>query len=371
MTSFCQGTNRRQFLKAGLASGAVAVLASRLVRAAKAAAPVNPGPAAAAGTPAKVALTNGDNRTDNIVRALKSIEKEIAASIGNRRVIIKPNNVSTTAQLAATHVEALIGILDFLKSINKLDNVVIAESATAPTMQGFQNFGYTTLVDKYKVKLVDLDQEKFQTIMAFNETDAMPHPVRVASMLANQEDNYIISACMLKTHNYAVATMGIKNIILGSALKLPSLNAGRGGRGGRGGGGGGSDKPTLHGGGSHGININLAMLAPMLHPSLTVIDGFDGMEGNGPMSGTKVDHRVCVASTDYLAADTVGAALMGINPMDIGYLSYLASAKVGESHMSKMEILGGSVEKLAKKYQLGPSAQTQMQWKNAARVTPA
>jgi uncharacterized protein (DUF362 family) len=366
MTSFCQGTNRRQFLKTGLASGAAAVIASRLLRAAKAAAPASPVPAPAAGAPTKVALTNGDNRTDNVVRALKSIEKEIAASIGNRRVVIKPNNVSTTAQLAATHVEALVGILDFLKSINKLDNVIIAESSTAPTMQGFQNFGYTTLVDKYKVKLVDLDQEKYQTIMAFSESDAMPHPVRVSSILANQEDNYIISACMLKTHNYAVATMGIKNIILGSALKLPNPNAGRGGRG-----GGGSDKPTLHGGGAHGININLAMLAPMLHPSLTVIDGFDGMEGNGPMSGTKVDHRVCVASTDYLAADTVGAALMGINPMDIGYISYLASAKVGESDMSKMEILGGSVEKLAKKYQLGPSAQQQMQWKSAAKVTPA
>jgi uncharacterized protein (DUF362 family) len=370
MSSVCPGTNRRQFLKTGLASGAAAIIAARLVRAAKAAAPANPVPAPAAGTPTRVALTNGDNRTDNIVRALKSIEKEIAASIGNRRVVIKPNNVSTTAQLAATHVEALIGILDFLKSINKLDNVIIAESSTAPTMQGFQNFGYTTLADKYKVKLVDLDQEKYQTVMAFDESDATPRAVRVSSILANQEDNYIISACMLKTHNYAVATMGIKNIILGSALKLPSLNGGRGGRGGRGG-GGGSDKPILHGGGAHGININLSMLAPMLHPSLTVIDGFDGMEGNGPMNGTRVDHRVAVASTDYLAADTVGAALMGINPMDIGYISYLASAKVGESDMSKMEILGGSVEKLAKKYQLGPSAQQQMQWKTPSRVTPA
>jgi uncharacterized protein (DUF362 family) len=366
MMSVCQGTNRRQFLKTGLASGAAAIIASRLVRAAKAAAPADPVPAAAAAGPAKVALTNGDNRTDNIVRALKSIEKEIAASIGNRRIVIKPNNVSTTAQLAATHVEALVGILDFLKSINKLDNVIIAESSTAPTMQGFQNFGYTTLVDKYKVKLVDLDQEKYQTIMAFSESDAMPHPVRVSSILANQEDNYIISACMLKTHNYAVATMGIKNIILGSALKLPNPNAGRGGRGG----GGGSDKPTLHGGGAHGININLAMLAPMLHPSLTVIDGYEGMEGNGPMSGTKVDHRVCVASADYLAADAVGAVLMGIKPTDIGYINYLASAKVGESDLSKMEILGGSAEKLAKKYQLGPSAQQQMQWKTPSRVTP-
>ncbi len=366
--------NRRDFLKTGLATGAAALFAPRFTRAAEpgatpappAAAPL---PAAAAAAPSKVALTNGDNRTDNIFRALKSLEKEIAQSIGGRRVVIKPNNVSADNQLASTHADALTAILEFLKSIGKIDNAIIAESGTAPTMRGFENFGYTKVAEKYKIKLVDLDQEKFQTVMAFNESDAKPHPVRVSSILANQEDNYVVSACMLKTHNFAVATMSIKNIILGAPLKLRNGNGG-GGRGGRGF-GGGSDKPILHGGGSHGININLAMLAPLLHPSLSVIDGFEGMEGNGPIGGTRVDHRVCVVSTDYLAADTVGANLMGIDPGDIGYLTYLAAAKVGESDMSKMEILGEPVAKFAKKYQLGPSIQNQLKWKEAARVTAA
>ena len=66
------------------------------------------------------------------------------------------------------------------------------------------------------------------------------------------------------------------------------------------------------------------MLAPLLHPSLTVIDGFEGMEGNGPSNGTKVDHRVCVVSADYVAADAVGAALMGIGADNVGYVTYLA-----------------------------------------------
>jgi uncharacterized protein (DUF362 family) len=367
-------TNRRGFLlKTGLATGAAALFAGRFARGADGPAagpqtPAAPQPAAgASAAPTKVALTNGDNRTDNIFRALKSLEKEIAQSIGNRRVVIKPNNVSPTNQLASTHADALAGILEFLKSIGKLDNLIIAESAFSNTLQSFQNFGYNTVADKYKVKLVDLDQEKYQTIMAFDETDAKPHPVRVSSILTNQADNFIISACMLKTHNFAVATMSNKNIILGSALKLPSLNGG-----GRGGGfGGGSDKPILHGGGAHGININLSMLAPMLHPSLSIIDGFEGMEGNGPINGSRVDHRVCVVSTDYLAADTVGATLMGIDPANIGYLTYLAAAKAGESDLTKMEILGEPVAKLAKKYQMGSSIDSEMQWKSAARLVPA
>jgi len=367
-----QLTNRRRFLKTGLLTGAGALLAARFARAADgtAATPVAsatpPLSAAPPAVPSKVALTNGDNRTDNIFRALKSLEKEITQSIGNRRVVIKPNNVSPTNQLASSHADALDGILEFLKSIGKLDNAIIAESALASTMQGFENFGYTKLADKYRIKLVDLDHESFETIMAFSETDAMPHPVRVSSMLANQKDNFIISACMLKTHDRAIATLSIKNIVLGAPLKLPNPNATGGGRGGR---GGGSDKPILHGGGAHGININLAMLAPLLHPSLSVIDGFQGMEGNGPLNGTPVDHRVCVVSADYLAADSVGASLMGISPADVGYLSYLAQTKVGESDVSKMEILGESVAKLAKKYQLGMSVQNQFKWKESAKVT--
>ena len=360
-------TNRRNFLKGGLIAGAGALFATRFAGAADApaAAPLMAVPQPSAppsGAPTRVALTNGDNRTDNVFRGLKSLEKEIARSIGDRRVVIKPNNVSPTNQLASSHADALEGILEFLQSIGKLDHAIIAESALANTMQSFENFGYPRLAEKYKVKLVDLDQESFQTILAFSESDAMPHPVRVSNVLADQKNNFIISACMLKTHDRAVATLSLKNIVLGAPLKLPNPNS-TGGRGRV-----GNDKPILHGGGAHGININLAMLAPLLHPSLSVIDGFQGMEGNGPLSGTAVDHRVCVVSNDFVAADAVGASLMGIAPADIGYLSYLSKAKIGEIDPGKMEILGEPIEKLAKKYVLSASAQNQFKWKEPAHV---
>jgi uncharacterized protein (DUF362 family) len=347
---------RRDFLKTTLTGGVAALMAGRLVRSAMAAAPAE-APAAVAGGPTKVALTNGDNRTDNVVRALKSVEKEIVAAIGNRRVVIKPNLVTDTVALACSHVDAIAGILDFLKGIGKLDNAIIAESSASSTPRAFQLQGYPGLADKYKIKLVELDYEKYQTVMAISENDAKPHPVRVSSILADRTENYVISACMLKTHDRAVATMGIKNIVLGSAMK--STGRGRGGF---------NDKPILHGDGPRGINLNLAMLAPLLHPSLTVIDGFAGMEGNGPSNGTRVDHRVCVVSSDYVAADAVGAALMGIEPGTIGYLTYLTDAKVGEGDLSKMEIIGEPVAKLAKKYRLPNSIERQLLWQVPSSV---
>jgi uncharacterized protein (DUF362 family) len=355
---------RRNFLKTTVAGGVAAVVASRWASRAfaqTAAAGAAPATAEAAAR-SKVALTNGGTRGDNIIKALTAIEKDIKAAIGNRRVVIKPNNVVATNQLAATHVDALAAILDFLKAIGKLEGAVIAESGTAPTMQGFSNYKYTTLPDKYPVKLMDLDQEKFYTVMAFDQSVATPKPVRMSSVLADQEHNFIISTCMPKTHNFAVCTMGIKNIILGAGMKFARSGGGRGGMM--------SDKSTLHGGGAHGININLSMLAPMLHPSMTLIDGYEGMEGDGPISGPKVDHKVCVASLDYLAADVVGAKLMGLELGDVGYLTYLAAANAGESDISKMEIIGEAPDKLAKKYKLSPSAQAQLSWRNPASVQP-
>jgi uncharacterized protein (DUF362 family) len=92
---------------------------------------------------AQVALTTGGSRADLAFRALQPFSKQIRQSIGDKKVVLKPNNVSINSQLAATHADTLEGILEFLKSINKLSNVVIAESAAGgPTLEGFSNFGY-------------------------------------------------------------------------------------------------------------------------------------------------------------------------------------------------------------------------------------
>jgi hypothetical protein len=108
---------------------------------------------------ASVAITTGDNRAELAFRALQPYTKQIKEAIGKRRVVLKPNMVSTEVPLCATHVDTMEGILEFLKSIKKLDNVIIAESAgNAPASEGFSNYGYFSLANKFPVKLVDLDE---------------------------------------------------------------------------------------------------------------------------------------------------------------------------------------------------------------------
>jgi len=307
--------------------------------------------------PSSVAITSGDNRADLAFRALQPYSKRIKQAIGNRRVVLKPNNVSIDIPLCATHADTLEGILEFLKSIRKVDNVIIAESAAnGPTFDGFSNYGYNRLVNKYPVKLVDLDQEGSEILYVFDEKDFRPHPVRFSRVLLSP-DSYIVSVARMKTHDRTLVTLSLKNIVFGAPVKDPGFTFGKNRKEGV-----RSDKSIVHGSGYRGINYNLYDLAPRLHPHLAVIDGFEGMEGNGPNNGTPVDHRVCVASTDWLAADRVAVELMGVDFAKVGYLNYCAQSGYGIADLNKIEIVGESISNHIKPYKLNNNIEKQLIW---------
>jgi len=343
--------NRRNFLKTSIIGGVAATCFSPL------------GALASAKNQeqfsAHVALTSGDNRADLVFRALQPFSKQIAQAIGDRRVVLKPNNVLIDVPLTSTHVDTLEGVLEFLKSINKSGNVIIAESAAnGPTLDGFNNYGYYRLISKYPVKLVDLDQEPFDILHVFDEKDFKPHAIRMSRILLDP-NSFIVSVARMKTHDRVVATLSLKNIIFGAPVKDPGYTwtAARK-QGTR------SDKAIAHGSGFRGINYNLYALSRQLHPHLSVIDGFEGMEGNGPNSGTPVDHRVCVAGIDWLAVDRVAVELMGIDFAKVGYLNFCAQTGSGIADLSKIEIIGETLNDHKRSYKLNDNINSQLIWMN-------
>jgi uncharacterized protein (DUF362 family) len=358
MSPYCFGS-RRRFLKSSILGGLGLVEGLRFASVASAQnstrAPVgapSPAPSAAKIPPARVALMTGNDRADNIFRGLRTFEKEIAQGIGNKLVILKPNNVNTSKPLCATHADQLEGILEFLKSIRKT-NVVIAESpAEGSALEGFDNYGYNKFVGKYGVKLVDLDKTPVDTVYFMDQSDLRPHPCRVSRMMLDP-NSFIISAAKLKTHFFTVATFSLKNGIVAAAVRDPGLKPGETDR---------TNRFLVHGGGVRGIHYNLAALAPRLHPHLAVIDGFQGMEGEGPVDGTPVDHRVCVVSTDWLAADTVGAELIGLGIGKVGHLMYSAQAGLGQADLNKIEILGPALKDHIKIYKEPGNMERLLSW---------
>jgi uncharacterized protein (DUF362 family) len=350
---------RRQLFTAGASSLALAAAARRA--AAQAPAPM-PEPLLAKDQRSLVSLVKGENRRKNAHDALAAIDAKIAPVLKNKKyVLIKPNNVSTAFQLAATNVDALRGILDYL-STRFHGPIVIAESSAGETMEGFEQFHYTKLPGEYprqQVRLLDLNAEAKYEVLPVLDADLHLTPVRLAARLLDPEA-FIISSSMLKTHNVTVATMSVKNMTLGAPLHYAPKERPRW-----------NDKRKYHFG-VRQTHYGMMLTAQKMRPfwGAALIDGYEGMEGNGPSSGTPVPSRVAIASTDYIAADRVGVETMGINAAWLGYLLFCWQCGLGQYDINKIDIEGETIASVRRSYRLHNDIERELQWMGPMRDVP-
>ncbi|MGE5421479.1 MAG: hypothetical protein ACM3UT_14930, partial [Chloroflexota bacterium] len=77
---------------------------------------------------------------------------------------------------------------------------------------------------------------------------------------------------------------------------------------------------------------------------------------------TPVEHKVCVVSQDWLAADRVGVELMGINFSNIGYLNHCVSMGLGNADLSAIDVIGENLEEHIKNYKLPDNFDRIISW---------
>jgi uncharacterized protein (DUF362 family) len=286
----------------------------------------------------KVSLVKGNDRREIIFGALKNIEGEVLASLGNKkRILVKPNFVSTTRPLAASHADEIRGILDFFKTRFK-GEIIVGESAPskAGTFEGYQSFGYLPLEKEYGIKLVDLNKEPWVYRYVFGR-DHNPIPIRIISTFLDR-DTYIISAAKMKTHDRAITTLSLKNTLIGAPLNDGKRN----------------DKGLTHQGYNftpkETLHFNMFHLAQEIWPDLGIIDGFEAMEGNGPVGGTPVDAKVALASLDPLSLDILTTKIMGFDPSKVPCLTAMVEAGMGQGDLAKVQVLGTPVDQCQFKF---------------------
>jgi len=169
-----------------------------------------------------------------------------------------------------------------------------------------------------KITLVDLNTEGKYELHPLLTPDLHVQPVRLAARLCDP-DAFIICSAILKTHNTVVATLSVKNMVLGAPIR----SARRSGRCER-----QAQVPRRRPPDSLQHDDNGAEAEAVL--GATLIDGFEGMEGNGPGSGTPVESRVAIASTT--TSPRTGWALSAWDqPNWMGYLNYCEQVGIGTS----------------------------------------
>jgi uncharacterized protein (DUF362 family) len=143
----------------------------------------------------------------------------------------------------------------------------------------------------------------------------------------------VISMPKMKTHHWAGVTLSLKNLF----GTLPGRVYGW-------------PKNILH---WAGIEQSILDIAGSVRPGYAIIDGIVGMEGNGPISGEPIASGVLVFADDPVAADAVGASLMGFDPDQIPYLSE-AGRFLGQVDRSQIEQRGEDPERLATRFSPPP-----------------
>ncbi|MBU0709216.1 MAG: DUF362 domain-containing protein [Candidatus Omnitrophica bacterium] len=338
----------------------------------------------------KVSLVKGDDRYDNIKKALCLLGSDLDAIRNKKNILIKPNLTASKKIYANTDVKAVEAVLDFLlEKYPELKNsrfTIFEGSGSAyyekiTTEEVFKRFGYDDLLKKYS----NLRLECVEDFSEFSE-------IKIKSIAGHEKIRIIkhfydfdfrISVAIPKTHNYAIATFGIKN--MAGLIKQ-------------------DEKSLLHGlrtpnapnaktvftyiptsviswmrrrfpdlvniifkqsiaylKATKVIHHNIINLAKVSWPDLVVLDGFYCMDGNGPVDGFPVKLQVAICSTDALKADGLGARLIGLEPENIGYLYYLGKEGLGD--YSLQGFIGEDIGKVKRIFKLHPTYKIQKNWK--------
>jgi len=281
----------------------------------------------------KVALIKGEDRKENILQALELISDEI--HMDGRHPVIKVNFVSAHVPLCATHRDAVQAVAEFLKD-NGAKDITLAEGATMGSLnRALREYGYEDIIKTFGLKVVDLnDPDDWKKVFVIHP-DMKPHPIKLADTMVNP-DNFIISVTRPKTHLQVGVTLTAKNVIMGSIMLM--------------------DKMRMHPSeaGDRVLDYNLFNVMQHLHIDLGVLDGFEGMQGKGPLYGEPVPHKIAIAGTDFLSVDRVGTEVMGVDFDEIRYLNYLWDQEFGEGDLSNIELVGQSIEACKMSYEMAP-----------------
>lgn len=306
---------------------------------------------------ARVGLARGGDRRENVYQSLELVREDIEAKVADE-VLLKPNFLSNKNQLASTHPDAIRGVIDFLLSTSTPPKQIIVAEGGNEDFSGetFANFGYPALQNEYSVpiRLVDINVEKEWDETTIYMAGGVETIVRMPKIVI--ECPCTISVAVAKTHDVCVVTLAQKNMIMGTLHK--------------------DDRIKMHGYPSHAerilpseaqvLNVNLIRLAQYLKPDIGIIDGTEGLQGNGPGGTDVVELAAAAASVDVFAVDSVMAKAMGFEPMELGLLHYADSLGYGVGDLARIEVLGTPIVDVAKAFKPHETTDKQLQWREAS-----
>ena len=257
------------------------------------------------------------DKIESFVRdALSVIDEKGALFSSGQKVLLKPNLLRgfSPENCVTTNPILVESVCRLLKDYS-VGQITISDSPALGSLEAVASkAGYDPLKKKYGVKIVPLTDP-----IPFESEEGIPH-LKIAGCL--QEFDRIINLPKVKSHCQMTMTLATKNLF---GLVI------------------GKRKPILHclvKNDKVKFGKMLIDIARHVNPCLTLADGIEAMQGQGPIHGTPYPLGVLLASTDMTALDRVAAEIIKF-PINKVYALEAARLKgYGNYDLDKIEISG-------------------------------
>lgn len=257
----------------------------------------------------------------------------------NPNCTTKPEVIKTLAQLMKNSgKEMLIGEGSAAASGFNVKDGVIYRTTNREILDGMQQFvfdklGYTELAKSLGISLINLHSGKMAEVEIPN--GFVFDKITLHRSLA--ETDLLCSVPMMKTHQLATVTLGMKNLIgLYPGTAYCSVRA--------------CVHDQAADAGSPGVAFETIDMVRANKLGLVVVDGSVAMEGDGPSAETLVPMNVIIAGTNPLATDMVAASVMGFEMDEIPTFTLASDVGLGPSHLNEIEVRGTDIKDVRRNF---------------------
>ena len=280
----------------------------------------------------KVAFVKTKDRTKGVKFSIAMLGLN---PVKNKDVLIKPNFNTADPAPGSTHNDTLMALVDEIWNMGA-KSISLGERSYPLTRDVMAEKGILPLLKQKDVHVIDFDDLDPEEWVEFKPKDShWKNGFRIARPILEAE--CLISTCCLKTHQFGgVFTLSLK-LHVGV---VPTFRNGY---------------PYM--GDLHGSPYQQEMIAEInqpFSPDIIVLDGIDAFTDGGPMTGKRAKGNIFLASTDRVAIDAVGLAVLktlGSNSaimkrkiFDQRQIARASDLGIGVSSFSEIEIIPADPE---------------------------
>jgi len=263
----------------------------------------------------KVILVSTQDRKNGVATSIQALGIN---PVKNKNVLIKPNFNTADQTPGSTHNDTLVALVEEVWKMGA-KTVSLGERSYNLTREVMEQKGVIPLMEKLDVNIVDFDDLAEKDWVKVDAGDShWQDGFRVARPILESE--CLVSTCCLKTHQFGgVFTLSLKNHV----GVVPTTRHGY------------DYMRELHSS-PHQRKLIAEINAPF-RPDLIVLDGLDAFVDGGPATGKLAKGNVFIASSDRVAIDAVGVAIL----KSLGSNGQITKSKIfGQEQIARAAELG-------------------------------